>query len=139
MIGQQSSSNALPKGEFILKIKYLRERDRGKWVIEDKFDPVRTEKKKGQGIVVCSTRTEDAKPGTLVGIDRVFYQNAYPVTAVVYGLYPIREPDPANLAPMRHGNYNCVAQRVIEHYENACERPRVSPPYDARKYRNGKR
>jgi len=115
---------ALPKGEFILKIKFLRERDRGNWVIEDKFDPVRTEKKKGQGIVEI---TEDAKPGTLVGIDRVFYQNAYPVTAVVYGLYPIRDPDPAKLTPMRNGNYNCVAQRVIEHYENAVRGQGITP------------
>ena len=41
--------------------------------------------------------------------------NAYPVIAVVYGLYPIREPNPNNLQPMRVG----VAQRVIEHFNGA--------------------
>ena len=49
----------------------------------------------------------------------MFYQNAYPVTAVVYGLYPIRDPDPANLAPLKDGDLNCVAQRVVEHFEGA--------------------
>ncbi|MEW8688341.1 MAG: hypothetical protein AB2556_21220 [Candidatus Thiodiazotropha sp.] len=47
------------------------------------------------------------------GIDRVFYQNAYPVSAVAYGLYPIRDPDLANLGPLRDGRLNCVAQRVV--------------------------
>ena len=47
----------------------------------------------------------------------MFYQNAYPVIAVVYGLYPIRDPDPANLTPLRDGDLNCVAQRVVEHFE----------------------
>ena len=58
--------------------------------------------------------SRDTKPGVLTGIDRVFYQNAYPVTAVAYGLYPIRDPDPANLAAMRDDNLNCVAQRVVD-------------------------
>ena len=49
----------------------------------------------------------------------MFYQNAYPVTAVVYGLYPARDPDPAILAPLRDGDLNCVAQRVVEHFEGA--------------------
>ena len=33
---------------FILRLKFLREND-DDWVLEDKFDPVRTERKKGQG------------------------------------------------------------------------------------------
>ena len=76
------------------------------WVLEDKFDPVRTERKKGQGVIEI---TRDTKPGLLTGIDSVFYQNAYPVTAVAYGLFPIRDPDPANLAPLRDGDLNCMA------------------------------
>ncbi|MEW8689385.1 MAG: hypothetical protein AB2556_26475 [Candidatus Thiodiazotropha sp.] len=43
-------------------------------------------RKKGQAIIEIS---RDIKPGVLTGIDRVFYQNAYPVSAVAYGLYPI--------------------------------------------------
>ena len=49
----------------------------------------------------------------------MFYQNAYPFTAVVYGLYSLRDPDPANLAPLRDGDLNCVARRVVEHFEGA--------------------
>ena len=107
---------ALREGEFLLKLKFLREHAEGDWVVEDKFDPIRAERKKGQVIIEIS---RDTKPGALTGIDSVFYQNAYPVTAVVYGLYPIRDPDPANLAPLRDGDLNCVAQRVVEHFEGA--------------------
>ena len=39
---------ALLEGSFILRLKFLREKD-DDWVLEDKFDPVRTERKKGQG------------------------------------------------------------------------------------------
>ncbi len=105
----------LPEGEYILKIKFLRERAEGDWSIEDKFDPVKA-RRDGGGIVEIS---KDTKPGALTGIDRPYYENAYPVTAVVYGLYPIRAPDPANLAPLRDGDLNCVAQRVVEHFEGA--------------------
>ena len=44
--------------------------------------------------------------GALTGIDRVFYQNAYPVTAVVYRFYPIQEPDLENLVPMQVGHFS---------------------------------
>jgi len=37
---------ALPRGQFILKLKFLREGAEGNWVVEDKFDPVRAERKK---------------------------------------------------------------------------------------------
>jgi len=89
---------AFPEGEFVLKLKFLREQNEGDWVVEDKFDPVRAERKKGQSVIKIS---RDTKPGVLTGIDSVFYQNAYPVTAVVYGLYPLRNPDPANLVPAK--------------------------------------
>ena len=53
---------ALPEGKFRLRIKFLREPDEGDWVVEDKFDPVRAERKKGQGVIEI---TRDAKPGDL--------------------------------------------------------------------------
>ena len=114
---------ALPEGNFILRLKFLREND-DYWVLEDKFDPVRTERKKGQGIIEVS---RDTKSGVLTGIDSLFYQNAYPVTAVAYGLYPIRDPDPANLAPLRDGDLNCVAQRLVEHFEGVLRGQRLTP------------
>ena len=118
---------ALPGGtELLLRIKFLREEAEDDWVLEDKFDPVRAERKKGQGVVEVS---RDIKPGVLTGIDSVFYQNAYPVTAVVYGLYPVRDPDPANLAPLRDGDLNCVAQRVVEHFEGALRGQGLTPTW----------
>ena len=110
--------------EFLLRIKFLREKAEDDWVLEDKFDPVRAERKKGRGVVEVAWNTS---PGVLTGIDSVFYQNAYPVTAVVYGLYPVRDPDPANLAPLRDGDLNCVAQRVVEHFEGALRGQGLTP------------
>ena len=115
---------ALSEGEFILRIKFMRERDEGDWVIEDKLDPVRAERKKDQAVV---TIARDTKPGLLTGIDMVYYERAYPVTAVVYGLYELREPDPANLLPLRDGDFNCVAQRVVEHFEGALRGQGLTP------------
>ena len=102
------------QGEFILKIKFIREHNPDIWVVEDAFAPLK--QVRGGHILTISTVTP---PGALVGIDGLYYKNAYPVSAVVYGLYPIREPDQNNLAPMREGDYNCVAQRAIEQFENA--------------------
>ena len=107
------ATQLLADGNFILGLKFFREKDDDR-VLEDKFDPIQTERKKGQGAIEIS---RDAKPGVLTGIDSVFYQNAYPVTAFAYGLYPNRDPDPAKLAPLRDGDFNCVAQRVVEHFE----------------------
>ena len=63
---------ALPEDNFILRPKFLRAND-DDWVLEDKFDPVRTEQMKGQGVIEIS---RDTKPGVLTGIDGVFHQNA---------------------------------------------------------------
>ena len=107
--------DSLPEGQFLLKLKFLRENE-DDWVLEDVWsNPGWAKEGPGghQGL------PRDTKPGVLTGIDSVFYQNAYPITAVVYGLYPIRDPDPANLAPLKTGDLNCVAQRVLEHFESA--------------------
>ena len=83
---------ALPGGgtEFLLRIKFLQQKAEDDWVFEDKFDPVQAERKKGRGVVEVARNTS---PGVLTGIDSVFYQNTYPYTAVVYGLYPVRDPE----------------------------------------------
>ena len=62
------------------------------------------------------------RPGALTGIDKVYYQKAYPETAVVYGLYIFRDPDLENLAPLQEGNLDCVSQRVVEHFEGSIKR-----------------
>ena len=98
----------IPEGDFYVRIKFVqRGDDRGDWFIEDKMVPIGEEARGGQEVVTITRRT---RPGALTGIDRVFYQNAYSVTADVYGLDPIREPDQADLAPMRAGRLNCVAK-----------------------------
>ena len=123
MTNVRATLAALPESNFILRLKFLRENDYD-WVLEEKFDPVRTERKKGQEVIEIS---RDTKTGVLTAIDSVFYQKAYPVTAVAYGLYPIKDPDPANLAPLRDGNLNCVAQRVVEHFEGVLRGQGLTP------------
>lgn len=69
------------------------------------MEPIKEEVRKGQTIVVL---TRDTRPGVLVEIDQVHNQNGYPVTAIIYGLYSLRDTDVANLAPMRVRNYNLL-------------------------------
>ena len=123
MTNVRATLAALPESNFILRLKFLRENDYD-WVLEEKFDPVRTERKKDQEVIEIS---RDTKSGVLTAIDSVFDQKAYSVTAVAYGLYPIRDPDPANLAPLRDGNLNCVAQRVVEHFEGVLRGQGLTP------------
>ena len=104
-------------GEYLVKVKFLREQAPGVWVYEDGFAPLKQGRTRGGGNVLGVT--PETQPGALEGIDRLYYANAYPVSAVVYGLYPIREPDEENLDPMRDEDLNCVAQRVIKHFEGA--------------------
>ena len=108
--------NKLSNGKFLVKVKFLREQAPGVWVYEDGFAPLRQGRTRGGEVVEV---TPETRPGALEGIDRLYYVNAYPVSAVVYGLYPIREPDERNLDPMRDGDLNCVAQRVIKHFDGA--------------------
>ena len=105
-----------PQGQYTVRIKFLRERAPDEWVTEDKIDPVREGQTRGRQVIAITRNTQ---AGALKGIDSRYYGNAYPVTAVVYGLYTIRDPNPNNLQPMRVGDLNCVAQRAIEHFEGA--------------------
>lgn len=36
---------------FLLKLKFIREREEGEWAIEDKFDPIWEERRKGQAVI----------------------------------------------------------------------------------------
>ncbi len=104
------------EGEYLIKVKFLREQAPGVWVYEDGFAPLKQGRTRGGNVLEVTPETQ---PSALEGIDRLYYANAYPVSAVVYGLYPIHEPDEKNLDPMRDGDLNCVAQRVIKHFEGA--------------------
>ena len=94
------------------------------WVYEDGFAPLKQGRTRGGNVLEVTPETQ---PGALEGIDRLYYANAYPVSAVVYGLYPIREPDEKNLDPMQDGDLNCVAQRVIKHFEGAQRGQSLTP------------
>ena len=112
----ESAAEVLKKieGEYLVKVKFLREQAPAVWVYEDGFVPLRQGRTRGGNTLEVTPETQ---PGALEGIDRLYYANAYPVSAVVYGLYPIREPNEENLKPMRDGDLNCVARRVIDHFE----------------------
>lgn len=105
----------LAGGPYLIKIKFVREQEEGVYTIEDAFQPLRRQKR-GDEIVEVRPTT---RPGLLVGIDTLYYQAAYPMSAVIYGLYPIRAPNAANLAPMRAGDLNCVARVAIAHLETS--------------------
>ena len=104
------------EGKFLVKVKFMREQAPEVWVHEDALTPTDTETNPGRQ---CPEVTPRTQPGALEGIDRLYFANACQVSAVVYGLYRIRDPDPANLTPMRDGDLNCVDRRVIEHFEAA--------------------
>ena len=88
--------------------KFLHEQNESDCVVEDMCDPVRAERDKGQGITEIS---QDTKAGSNNGDRQHALSNACPVTAVVYSLHPLRDPDPANLAPLRDGlDLTCVVQ-----------------------------
>ena len=112
------------EGEFLVKVKFVREQAPDVWVVEDGFAPLKEGETRGREVLEISSKT---KPGALEGIDKLYFQNAYPVTEVVYGLYPVRDPNPVNLAPMRNGDFNCVAQRVVEHFEGALRGQGLTP------------
>ena len=104
------------EGEYLVKVKFLRKQAPGEWVYEDGFAPLNQGRTRGGNVLEVTPETQ---PGALEGIDRLYYTNAYPVSVVVYGLYPIREPHGKNLDPMRAGDLNCVARRVIKHFKGA--------------------
>ena len=63
----------------------------------------------------------NTSPGVLIGIDSVFYQNAYPFTAVFYGLYPIRDP------ASRWQRQNHASDRALPYQKPPRLHPDASP------------
>ena len=57
----------------------------------------------------------------------MFFQNAYSIIVVACGLYPVRDSDPANLAPLGDGDLNCIAQAVADHFTGALRGQRLTP------------
>ena len=108
----------LGSSKYFFRVKFIVRMESGNWIIRDKFEPIRS----GSKTVVVG---RDSKPGLLTGIDKPYYERAYPETAVVYGIYPLNErPDIEALAPMKQSSpasvsLNCVAARITEHFTNA--------------------
>lgn len=96
------------------------------------MDPITEEEKKGGGGGGILEFSRDIRPGALKGIDKPYSNNAYP--DVAYCFYQIRDPDPANLARLRDGDFNL---RVVEHFKGAT-RGKELTPQDCKKYRSGR-
>ena len=124
--------DAIDNDRFLIRVKFIWE-DKDDFKIVDKYEPIRESKKAGKKFVPggCNViLTKKTNPGFWVGIDQKFlvrtiegektsdYENL-DANAVVYELYQIRKPNVNRLMPMKDGTLNCVAQRVVEHFEKA--------------------
>ena len=71
----------------------------------------------GGGLFVLTGAT---KPGTLVGIDKQYYNVAYPFNVITYGVFPVLTPKDSEVAGMKLSTtLNCVAQQVIKHFKES--------------------
>ena len=95
--------------------------DNDQWRIEKSRNPLRDSKKKN-----LFTLNRQTRPGALVGIDKLFYDVAYPVMVVIYAGYEIKTPDAKKLKPMRHPG-NCVAKLVKEFYSDSTRGSKLTP------------
>ncbi|UZO09714.1 uncharacterized protein OCT59_029929 [Rhizophagus irregularis] len=131
--------DAIDDNRFLIRVKFVRDnssydgRHNYAFKIVDKYQPIRESKKAGKKFIPGGPNvilTKKTKPGFWVGIDEKFLvkiiqgekQSEYielDANAVVYGLYRIREPDSKRLMLMKDGTLNCIALRVIEHFEKA--------------------
>ena len=81
--------------KYFFRVKFIIRVEDSDWIIRDKFEPILKDKK-------TVTVSRDSKPGLLTGIDKPYYERAYPETAVVYGIYPLNEkPDIGKVKPMK--------------------------------------
>ena len=127
--------NAIDDDKFLIRVKFIRGQSRYEYRfnIIDKYEPIRESKKAGKKFVSGGPNvvlTKKTKPGFWVGIDVKFLIreirndlasdiDELKDNAVVYGLYRIQKPDCNRLMPMKDGTLNCVAQRVVEHFEKS--------------------
>ncbi|CAG8484282.1 24704_t:CDS:2 [Cetraspora pellucida] len=108
----QEILNAIDNGEFLIR-------------------PICESKKAGRKYIRGGPNvilTKKTKPGFWVKIDEKFLVREVSeqseverldTNAVVYGLYQIRKPDVNQLMPIKNSTLNCVAERVIEHFDQA--------------------
>ncbi|CAG8628717.1 23401_t:CDS:10 [Gigaspora margarita] len=136
--GIQYAKDMFKNSEYLIRVKFIRantvildkETKRGFKII-DKYESIRESKKAGGKYIRGGPNvilTKKMKPGFWVEIDEKFLVRDVKVqseverldsNAVVYGLYQIRKPDVNRLMPIKDGTLNCVAERVIEHFDQA--------------------
>ncbi|RHZ44472.1 hypothetical protein Glove_724g34 [Diversispora epigaea] len=113
----QEILNAIDNGEFLIRVKFIRadveispegEYIKRSFKIKDKYEPIR-ESKRASGKYVRGgpnvILTKKTKPGFWVGIDEKFL---------------VREVSgQSEVGRLDNGALNCVAQRVVEHFDQA--------------------
>ncbi|CAG8789026.1 17914_t:CDS:2, partial [Racocetra persica] len=131
--------NTINNGKFLIRIKFIQDdsvygdehQTKIAFKIIDKYEPIRESKKVGRKYAKGGPNvilTKKMKLGFWVGIDKKFLVREVSKQSeverlesntVVYELYRIRKPDINRLMPIKDGVLNCVAQRVVEHFDQA--------------------
>ncbi|CAG8706097.1 17408_t:CDS:2, partial [Racocetra persica] len=115
----QEILNAIDNGEFLIRVKFIRNdsvyRDESQtkitFKIIDKYEPIRESKKAGGKYIRGGPNvilTKKKKPGSWVGIDEKFLVREVSEQSEV-----------ERLDTNADGILNCVAERVIEHFDQA--------------------
>ncbi|KAK3581198.1 hypothetical protein CHS0354_024734 [Potamilus streckersoni] len=76
--------------KYIILVKFIINIEDDIWIIRDKRESIQ---KSGNNIILGA----NSKPGILTGIDKPYYERSYPVTAVVYALYPLHDKSDVKL------------------------------------------
>ncbi len=131
--------DAIDDNRFLIRVKFVRNdsffdgRHNYAFKIIDKYQPIRESKRAGKKFITGGSNViliKKTKLSFWIGIDEKFLvriiqgekiskYKELDANAVVYGLYQIWKPDSKWLMSMKDGALNCVAQRVIEHFEKA--------------------
>ncbi|PKK56043.1 hypothetical protein RhiirC2_800878 [Rhizophagus irregularis] len=123
--------DAIDDNRFLIRVKFIRDnssydgRYNYAFKIVDEYQPIRESKRAGKKFVPEGLNvifTKKTKPGFWVGIDEKFLvkiiQGEKQSEYIELNANAV-EPDSKRLMPMKDGTLNCVAQRVIDHFEKA--------------------
>ncbi|CAG8480295.1 19201_t:CDS:2, partial [Racocetra fulgida] len=113
--------NAIDDDRFLIRVKFIRPNN-DNFKIIDKYEPIRESKKADKKFVPGGPNvilTKKMKPGFWVGIDRKFLVREIQIKSSDFKELTANAPDSNRLMPMKDDALNCVAQRVIEHFEKA--------------------
>ncbi|CAG8693604.1 16348_t:CDS:2, partial [Cetraspora pellucida] len=128
----------MTEDEYLIRVKFIqvdtiisnKETKRGFKII-DKYEPICESKRKNGKYIKGGSNvilTKKTKPSFWVRIDEKFLVREVSrqseveklnSNAVIYGLYRIQVPDINQLMPIKDETLNCVAQQIIEHFDQA--------------------